>query len=151
VSLEDVPGIYTPEGLGKIFVRRDNLHRAIEEMVSASATAVDAPAPMADVATPQRAPKAQSEDVEQSGPGAPEQYHWDDAFKFMRDLLDKRGDPKKPENRVRDWRSNADVARAVMRYLEGEWEEFPDFKHTERVIRPELKNWRKEQEQKRSG
>jgi hypothetical protein len=88
------------------------------------------------------APEAESDDAERSGPGAPEQYHWDDGFWYMRDLLDRRGDPKNRENPnpIKDWRSNADLYRAVLDYLEDVWGEVPDFKHAEKVIRPQLKN-----------
>jgi hypothetical protein len=131
VSLEDVPGIYTPERLGKIFVRRDNLHRAIEKMVSASAPGVAAP----------EAP------VQPKRRGAKVKFDWDDAFQYMRQLLDERGDPLLPANAYEEWRSDADVGRAVQTYIQqhDEKKRLPDFKNLMKRIGPELTKWRQAQ------
>ena len=76
--------------------------------------------------------------------GPPVQYDWDEGFQFMRRELDKRGDPVDPINAVKGWRSEADVARLVAAHV-AIGRQQPDLKHTERTIRPKLKEWRAEQ------
>jgi hypothetical protein len=92
--------------------------------------------------------------------GRPQKYDWEAAFKFMRDRLDVWGDPKKPENRFENkkvgkrlvnWRSDTDVAVEVAHFLREHGGKEPDTKHTERVIRPELTKYRREQERKSKG
>ena len=73
--------------------------------------------------------------------GPPVQYDWDEGFQFMRRELDKRGDPVDPINAVKGWRSEADVARLVAAHV-AIGRQQPDLKHTERTIRPKLKEWR---------
>jgi hypothetical protein len=53
-----------------------------------------------------------------SGPGAAEQYDWDDIELFVRKLFIDRGDFAKPENRVDKWRSQNDLIEAVKDYLQ---------------------------------
>jgi hypothetical protein len=86
--------------------------------------------------------------VEADAGGAPERYDWDEGFRHMRELLDERGDPRKPEDATDGWRSDADVGRAVASHLAvpvpGDAPREPDFRHTMRRIRPELQRWRAE-------
>jgi hypothetical protein len=55
---------------------------------------------------------------ERTGPGAAEQYDWDDIEQFVRQEFTKRGDFKKPENRVKGWRSQNNLIEAVKDYLQ---------------------------------
>jgi hypothetical protein len=96
---------------------------------------------------PEPAPPSRQVEPEPPQParrGPPEKYDWDEGFQFMRSELDKRGDPKKPINAVKGWRSDADVARLVAAHI-AIGDQQPDHKHTARVIRPKLKEWRAEQ------
>jgi hypothetical protein len=113
---------------------------------------------LAELTSPAREPAARAEELrpEPTSPvepepaepeparrGSPAKYDWGEGFLFMRQELDRRGDPLDPLNAVDGWRSDADVARVVAAHIAiggG-----PDLKHTERVIRPELKKWRAEQ------
>jgi hypothetical protein len=84
--------------------------------------------------------------------GPPHQYDWDEGFQFMRQQLDRRGDPLLPDNAEAGWRSDADVVRAVADHiaLPGEEPEDPprqpDFRHAKRRVGPELEKWRSEQQ-----
>jgi hypothetical protein len=112
--------VFLPNKVLPVFLRRGSLEKFIAGLIPT------APAPVGQ-------------------PGPPEQYDWDEGFQFMRQELDKRGDPKDPLNeRPKGWRADADVARAVAAHIAIDGQE-PDFKHTGRVIRPKLKAWRAEQ------
>lgn len=52
------------------------------------------------------------------GPGAAEQYDWDDIEQFVRELFRKRGDFLKSENRVEGWRSQNNMIEIVKDYLQ---------------------------------
>jgi hypothetical protein len=60
--------------------------------------------------------------IEQSqaraGAGRPKESDWGDAEMFAMGLFKTKGDPKNPLHQVEGWRSNSDVAKAVLDYLE---------------------------------
>jgi hypothetical protein len=150
VSLEDVPGIYTPEGFGRIFVRRDNLHRAIEKMAGASTPGVVAPVSVVvtpSAAVPAAPEKAAEALIQPKRRGAKVKYDWDDAFLYVHQLLGQRGDPLLPANAYEGWRSDADIGRAVQIYMQehDEKKRLPDFKNLMKRIGPELTKWRQAQ------
>ena len=49
--------------------------------------------------------------------GAPEKFDWDDIEQFVRREIAERGDYRKPENRVKGWRSQNDLIRSIESYL----------------------------------
>jgi hypothetical protein len=125
--------------------------RVEAELAPEPAPAVE-PTPPAEPRQP--APVPSSPQVEPKSPleaepirrGHPEEYDWGEGIQFMRRELDKRGDPRNPINAVEGWRSDADVARSVAAHIALPNGRAPDFKHTARIIRPELKRWRAEQQ-----
>jgi hypothetical protein len=112
--------VYLADGAWPVYLRRGSLEKFIAGLI----------------------PPAPAKPGGQRGP--PVRYDWDEGFQFMRQELGKRGDPRDPLNKVDGWRVDADVARLVAAHLARDGRE-PDQKHVERVIRPELETWRKEQ------
>jgi hypothetical protein len=53
-----------------------------------------------------------------AGAGRPEQSDWEDAEMFAMELLRAKGDPANKLNQMKGWRSNTDLAKAVLEYLE---------------------------------
>jgi len=94
-----------------------------------------------DPAAPPPRAEQKSPPAEPIRRGSPEQYDWEEGFLFMHQELNKRGDPKNPINAVDGWRSDADVARLVAAHVAIDGRQ-PDLKHTARVIRRRLKEWR---------
>lgn len=75
--------------------------------------------------------------------GRPDRYDWDEGFQYMHKLLGERGDPMKPGNAMPNWRSEADISRAVAAHIAEPNGQEPDHKHVMRCIAPELKKWRR--------
>ena len=50
--------------------------------------------------------------------GRPPMYDWEDAMNFAKGEFENRGDYNDPQNAVDGWRSQADWARLVSRYME---------------------------------
>jgi hypothetical protein len=108
------------------------------------------PAPAANDAAPGAPAVGEPAEAEsdESPRGTPEQYDWDEGFRYVRKLWAELGDPRRPENAKDGWRADADVGRAVQEYIRkpdpkepGSFKE-PDFKHTMNCIRPLLKELR---------
>jgi hypothetical protein len=154
--VDEPPGTEPERELLKGFGRPDEPTVDIQASTSAqgaSQVQSEAPPPTAqadeptDAASAQAMPEAQPKDdlpvVEQPRRGAPTEYDWHDGVQFLEQLWGKRGDPKKPKNWAKDWRSNADAVRAVMQYLsDEETGKEPDFKHAEKTLRSEIKRLR---------
>jgi hypothetical protein len=84
--------------------------------------------------------------IEQKAPtrsnaGSPPQFDWEDAEMFVMKLLQEKGDPKKPENQGQAWRTNTDIAKAVLDYLQKRAkvtrEKVPDFN----TVRNKVPGW----------
>ena len=93
-------------------------------------------------AAPEKAAKAAAQPKRR---GVKDKYDWDDAFQYMRQILNERGDPLLPVNAYDGWRSDADVGRTVQEYMQehDEKKRLPDFKNAMKRIGPELDKWRK--------
>jgi hypothetical protein len=52
-----------------------------------------------------------------TGAGHPDEYDWDEGKQFVMQELERRGDPTRPENRTKDWRSKTDIARKLIDHL----------------------------------
>jgi hypothetical protein len=60
-----------------------------------------------------------------SGPGAAEQYDWDDIEQFIRREFGQRGDFAAPENKGKGWRSQNDLIELIKDYLQRRSEKIP--------------------------
>ena len=49
--------------------------------------------------------------------GRPREHDWGEGKLFGEELLKTQGDPTRPENQVEGWRSQADLARAIMAHM----------------------------------
>ena len=49
--------------------------------------------------------------------GRPREHDWDEGKLFGEKLLKTQGDPTRPENQIEGWRSQADLARAIMAHM----------------------------------
>jgi hypothetical protein len=134
-----------PLDFRQILVRRTDLERFIEKI--ASAPAPDMYAPVSAVMTSSAAAPAAPEKAARAAAqpkrrGAKAKYDWDDAFQYMHQILNERGDPLLPAHACEGWRSDADVGRAVQAYMRKHEKSEPDFKNLMKRIGPELDNWR---------
>ncbi len=73
--------------------------------------------------------------------GAKPMLNWDEVEEYVRKMLDERGDPK-DRNQELDWRTQADVIRAVEEYLDKRKEPRPAPNTMKAHIAPMIKNWR---------
>ena len=49
--------------------------------------------------------------------GRPREHDWGEGKLFGEELLKTQGDPTRPENQIEGWRSQADLARAIMAHM----------------------------------
>jgi hypothetical protein len=52
------------------------------------------------------------------GAGRPEQHDWEDAEMYALQVFRQKGDPEKKEDRVEGWKSQTDLAKVVLEYME---------------------------------
>ena len=78
-----------------------------------------------------------------SSAGRPKEYDWDEGKQFAMRELERDGDPRKPENHMKDWRSQEDLVRRVANHLD-DGEGGPD--HS--VVRRYVPDWLNEFEKR---
>jgi hypothetical protein len=74
--------------------------------------------------------------------GRREEHEWVEAKQYLEKIWDERGDPANEQNQVEGWRSDTNVANAVLDHLGKHAKSSPDFGTVRNKIRPWLKDLR---------
>jgi hypothetical protein len=108
--------------------------------------------PPAQTAAMPKPTKTSAQDAKKkAGRGRPPEYDFDEGWLYAEQLLNSKGDPRKPENQEADWRSGADLGRAVAAHIATPDGREPDLKHVMRVISPKIGKWRRSQQRRKNA